>query len=388
MPTSTTSLLHTTLPTTHLTLTSIIGSGSFATVYAATDLLTSHPYAVKALDKTGLTPDQLENQKKEVKLTQRVQGHPNIVRLERVVETSRWLFLVLEWCEMDLYDAITQTSGFPPSIVKQVFSQLCSALAHCHTLGISHRDIKPENALISSSYTVKLADFGLATCCPWSKEMGCGSVRYMAPECIDSPCTRSVGYDPFCTDVWSLGIILVNLLFGKNPWHEATASDPIYAAYRGSNPDILIEQFGITMEFNTVLARVFDPNPLSRPSVSELALLIDSLDRFIMDDPESCSTDSPVTSFWADSLFDPPYDAPPTPQLVSTSYTKLCDSGFDDGAGLLEQHARGRSDWIFTLPVFPPPEGPKRPDKDDEDEDEGFSFVKSAVEVLRVFVGE
>ncbi|KAI9105399.1 kinase-like domain-containing protein, partial [Phlyctochytrium arcticum] len=288
MPSSSSSLINTIIPSTRLLLTSIIGSGSFARVYLAVDAdhgsgkqQHQQQYAVKVLDKRGLTRDQVNSQHREVSIMAKL-AHPHVIRLERVVETSRYLYLIMEWCEMDLYDAITQTAGFPPAIVKQVFDQLAAALEHCHQNGIYHRDIKPENALISPEYTVKLADFGLATNDSWSTEMGCGSVRYMAPECIDTPDTRARGYAPAGTDVWSLGVILINLLFGKNPWHEATPNDAIYAAYIGSNPNVLCDQFHITPEFDQLLRCLFQPDPLKRCSVAQARSLVKALPYFTL----------------------------------------------------------------------------------------------------------
>lgn len=175
---------------------------------------------------------------------------------------------------MDLYDAITQQKrgGFPHPIVKEVFIQLLDALEHCHSLGIYHRDIKPENALISHDYRIKLADFGLATYDAWSGEFGCGSLRYLSPEAIGPKHNRYSldGYSTAANDVWSLGVILINLLFGRNPWHEATATDPIYSVYTTTNPHILMDQFKISAEFNSLLARVFKEDPMRRISLAEL----------------------------------------------------------------------------------------------------------------------
>lgn len=255
----------------------ILGTGSFAIVYRAIDLFSNRHVAIKCLSKPTQTDtlsqqekERLSAQLREINIMQSLQTHPFIVRLFDCIHSNQFIFLIMEYCEMDLYEAITQKGGFPEDVVKEVFLQLVEALIHSHNLGIYHRDIKPENCLISSEYTLKLTDFGLSTTDKWSYEFGCGSVRYMAPECLAVDHDTGKGYSPALNDVWSLGIIIINMLFGKNPWHEASLSDPLYSMYITKNPDILKDQFGLTPEFNSILAMVFQRDPAKRINLHRL----------------------------------------------------------------------------------------------------------------------
>ena len=124
------------------------------------------------------------------------------------------------------------------SLIRSVFLQLLDGVAYLHTLGIAHRDIKPENIVCSDSGTrVRICDFGLATSELHSSEFGCGSTFYIAPECLgdwDShlrPEARRSQYPTRPGDVWSLGIILVNLVCGRNPWRIAAPTDESFNAY-------------------------------------------------------------------------------------------------------------------------------------------------------------
>ncbi|KAJ3194235.1 hypothetical protein HK101_003208 [Irineochytrium annulatum] len=329
-------------------ITSLIGSGSFAHVYAAEEvetsvlaavaadrLLSTSPVntitpspsanfftnlasaggtptspsplststtgvkrAVKRLFKKGLDARQLMLQRQEVAIMKALQS-PNIVQLLATVEDEECLYMIMEYCELDLYEAITQQGGFPEDVVKEVFGQIADAVIFCHSKGFFHRDLKPENCLISTSdFKIKLADFGLATTDSWSTEMGCGSVRYMAPECFEVGHTPAeptvgpiptfgpdgmplVGYAPAPNDTWALGVILLNLLFGKNPWFEAFPTDAIFAAFTGTNPNILRQQFDLSPHFDAVLRRCFDLDPRRRCSVTDLKILVDSLPRFV-----------------------------------------------------------------------------------------------------------
>ncbi|KAJ1548461.1 hypothetical protein HK405_003101 [Cladochytrium tenue] len=250
--------------------------------------------AVKRLFKQGLDRRQQLLQRQEAEVMKAIAPHLNIVRLLATVEDDESLYLIMEYCELDLYEAITQQGGFPDDVVKEVFGQISDAVLHCHAFGYYHRDLKPENLLISSDFKIKLADFGLATADSWSTEMGCGSVRYMAPECFDplynvpetdvaaaSSPVEMVGYSPPANDVWALGVILINLLFGKNPWFEAHKSDAIFHAYCHHNPNILRQQFNLSPQFDAVLRRAFELDPVRRCSVADLKHMVDATTVFV-----------------------------------------------------------------------------------------------------------
>ncbi|KAI9339993.1 kinase-like domain-containing protein, partial [Obelidium mucronatum] len=266
-----------TIDSDRIKLLDFVGQGSFAHVYLGYDYSTSSKCAVKCLMKAGADPKKMAMQKREVNAMEDLNGHPNVIRLIRTVDTSEWLLIIMEFY---LYEAIMQKGGFPDFAVKDVFSQLCDGVMHCHSRGYYHRDLKPENILLDvAALTAKITDFGLATRDTWCYEMGCGSTRYIPPEaCATADPTK--GYSPIASDVWALGILLVNLLFSKNPWFEATMTDPIFSIYVTSRPDILRHHFKISAEFDSILRRVFSLDPSKRLSLPEFKRLINSLPSF------------------------------------------------------------------------------------------------------------
>jgi serine/threonine protein kinase len=246
-----------------------IGAGSFAKVYRAVDH-TGKNWAVKTFDKARLTDTQIQTIENEARIMRAVSGHANVAQIHCSMETSQHYFLVMELFEMDLFEAITKRGGFfDHDVVVLIMVQIIDSLKHIHSRGVYHRDIKPENVLIHSGNRIVLADFGLATTKRFTKDYGCGSVRYMSPECMNEEKTRDA-YDSEPNDVWALGIILINLLFGKNPWHEARISDPIYARYMTQDADILMRQFNLSREASQLVDAIFQVDPADRISLTHI----------------------------------------------------------------------------------------------------------------------
>lgn len=98
----------------------------------------------------------------------------------------------------------TETRGY--------IQQVCQAVAYLHSLNIIHRDIKPENVLIDNSGTAKLCDFGWAVYAPLLRDTRCGTPLYTPPEMI-----RNESYDSR-VDVWCIGLMTYELLYGTSPF--------------------------------------------------------------------------------------------------------------------------------------------------------------------------
>ncbi|CAG8482142.1 10325_t:CDS:2 [Paraglomus occultum] len=221
-----------------------LGNGSYAVVYMAHNNKDNRLYALKCLSKANLSEYHLSVQRNEAILHQRLTSggvkHENLVTLNYSFETRDWLFLVLEYCEgQDLYYWLTQgnsndaiaklyySSRAHLEVVKQVFEQILEAVGHCHDNCIAHRDLKPENFIVmtkngKNGIRVKLTDFGLATDEIESVDFECGSKPYMSYECRN-PVRKT--YNPRQADVWSLGIIFLNLLYHRSPWTDPNENE-------------------------------------------------------------------------------------------------------------------------------------------------------------------
>lgn len=286
-----------------LQLTGILGTGAYGVVYEATDVNTRVRYAVKTLsrynpDGTPLDRRQLSFQTREIRLHYQASDHPNVVSMLKIVEDPDCIYVVLEYCpEGDLFYNITERGAYvgKDALAKRIFLQILDAVEFCHAQGIFHRDLKPENILVTDNgATVKLADFGLATSNERSEDYGCGSTFYMSPECLD-PSARRPFYLCAPNDVWSLGVILVNLTCGRNPWKQASFDDSTYRAFT-RNPNFLKTILPLSDELNDILARIFTRNPDERISLRDLRSAIERCHTFTINPATGLATTAPAST--------------------------------------------------------------------------------------------
>lgn len=251
-----------------------LNKGSFGMVFSAKDLHTNKTVAVKCIPKNAedeACPAAFETHPEELPLHIHLGYHPNIVNLITSFESTNHAYLVLELCSNgDLYEAIRAGRGpLETEHVRHFMLQLVTAVEHMHSKGVYHRDIKPENIFLSESGIMKLGDFGLATKEPTTYEYGVGSDRYMAPEQYDAG--QGQGYSAARADIWSIGVCLLNVLFGRNPFATPTDKDPLFADYVRDRqslfdvfPTMSQDTFDVLMQ-----AMVLDPTKRSLSGVRD-----------------------------------------------------------------------------------------------------------------------
>jgi serine/threonine protein kinase len=174
----------------HLQLLEVVGNGAFGTVYRALDvgsLELEQPiyYAVKVQYKSPRMSAQAALNNREFTTHLAVSDHPNVLSVYDIICDDKFIYVVLAWCPGgDLFSAIMERHLYHKDVelVRSVFIQLIDALHHCHEKSVYHRDLKPENILASrDGATLYIADFGLATTKPSTKDIRCGSSLYMSP---------------------------------------------------------------------------------------------------------------------------------------------------------------------------------------------------------------
>lgn len=201
-----------------------LGKGSYSVVYGGVHKITNQPIAVKHITKSRVKNGILEKLVVEIDILKYI-SHPNIIHLIDVVVSEKSIYIVLEYCGGDLSQFLQQNShGINEMVAANFTKQLCDALKIFNELGIMHRDLKPQNILmseISDTATLKIADFGFAKFASGEdlSSTVCGSPLYMAPEIMkNQPYNESV-------DLWSLGIILWEMLTGRVPYRAKSWPD-------------------------------------------------------------------------------------------------------------------------------------------------------------------
>ena len=204
----------------------IIGKGSYGSVQLATHTPTKTKVAVKKLDKATIkTPKMQETLNREIQIQKKLK-HVNIVRLFASLEDDKFIYLILEYVEQgNLFYIIRKKGMLTEDEAFYFFIQTVAGIYFLHKNGFIHRDLKPENLLVGSDNVLKICDFGWCVEAQIGNETDeagnnfdeqrntfCGTLEYMAPEMITSkPHNHQI-------DVWSLGILLYELVHGRAPF--------------------------------------------------------------------------------------------------------------------------------------------------------------------------
>lgn len=198
----------------------LIGKGSFANVYKAVKYSDHNKkfVALKIIDRKKLNLILQKHVKFEIILLQKL-NHPNIVKFYETFSNEDSIFISLEYCSGgNLQQYIRKHDKVSENSVQKIALQLFSILNELSIYNIVHRDIKPENLVIDPTLwkknipTIKLIDFGFACYLrdgEFTKTL-CGSPLYLAPEVL------SGNYYDSKVDIWSVGCVLFELMYGKS----------------------------------------------------------------------------------------------------------------------------------------------------------------------------
>ncbi len=211
-----------------------IGAGGMGEVYLAHDAELDRDVAVKILplDFSG-DSDRKSRFRQEARAASAL-NHPNIITIYEIGENEHGSFLATEFIEGETLREVIKRKSLSVVQILHIVEQIATALVAAHRAHIVHRDIKPENIMWRSDGIVKVLDFGLAKPTVQKNQaddeqvntipgLVMGSARYMSPEQA-----RGSAVDER-TDIWSLGVVLYEMLTGNAPFDGATTSDTIAA---------------------------------------------------------------------------------------------------------------------------------------------------------------
>jgi len=210
-------------------IVSELGRGSMGVVYQGFDPVIGRTVAIKTMLTEGLGPAEFEEFKARFQREAQSAGvltHPNIVTVYDFGEDNGVLFLAMEFLEGKSLQTLVEEQGvLPVETIIPMYEQVCGALDHAHTHRIVHRDVKPANIMILESGLVKMTDFGIAKMMAVGMTQAgqiLGTPNYMSPEQVKG---RQVDGR---SDIFSLGVILYELVTGEKPFGGQNITTVIY----------------------------------------------------------------------------------------------------------------------------------------------------------------
>ncbi|XP_014611184.1 PREDICTED: phosphorylase b kinase gamma catalytic chain, skeletal muscle/heart isoform isoform X2 [Polistes canadensis] len=205
----------------------ILGRGISSTVRRCIEKETGIEYAAKIIDISNESPEghtMKDATLQEVQILRKVAGHPYIIELHDVFESSTFIFLIFELCKNgELFDYLTSVVTLSEKKTRYIMRQVFEGVLHVHNQGIVHRDLKPENILLDDNLNVKITDFGFARMLKPGDILSdlCGTPGYLAPEVLKCNMFENAEGYGFEVDVWACGVIMFTLLVGCPPfWHR------------------------------------------------------------------------------------------------------------------------------------------------------------------------
>ena len=249
----------------------IIGKGGYGKLYLAKNKKDGKEYAIKNVSKEKMKAVGLDALviKREIDIHIRI-THPHIIKLVSFSEDRYNYYMAMEFAQKGtLYKLIQQKRGMDENEAFHYFIQVASAIHFLHKHGYAHRDIKPENILIDKIGSVKLCDFGWCVNVSKGERITfCGTYEYMAPEMINDEF-----YD-MGIDIWSLGVLLYEMLHGYSPFRahyflkdDKSAMKEIFRNIKTNNYTI---DKKISEECIDLIDKLLTTDPKKRIKINEL----------------------------------------------------------------------------------------------------------------------
>jgi Tol biopolymer transport system component/predicted Ser/Thr protein kinase len=243
---------------------SLLGAGGMGEVYLARDTKLGREVAIKVMPAGFASGTERQRLEREARAASAL-NHPNILTIYEIKETDEQLFIAAEFVDGETLRERIRRGQLKRVEVLDVAIQVANALSAAHAAGIVHRDIKPENIMLRRDALVKVLDFGLAkltdnlqttTTGPeeitlqWlNTEPGVvlGTSAYMSPEQA-----RGLPVDAR-SDIWSLGVVLYEMMGGRLPFSGATKSDVIAAILEREPPPLEDDKRAHAIELKLIL---------------------------------------------------------------------------------------------------------------------------------------
>lgn len=251
-------------------ITKKLGGGGMSRVYLAEDSILKRSVAIKAIRiPSGEKEEAIKRFEREVhNLTQL--SHDNIVNVFDVTEDDENFYLVMEYIEgLTLSEYIQKNHPLDVDTILNFINQIINGIKHAHDTKIVHRDIKPQNILVDENQTLKILDFGIAKALSETTMTETnhvlGTVQYLSPEQARGDITDNG------TDIYSMGVVLYEMLIGKPPFSGETAVSIAIKHIQDPMPNVTDERSDIRQALSNVVLKATEKDKMERyQSVREM----------------------------------------------------------------------------------------------------------------------
>ncbi|MDP2976934.1 MAG: protein kinase [Anaerolineales bacterium] len=327
-----------------------LGKGGMAFVYRARDLMLERYVGVKIMrEDYSRDPAFQERFRQEAKAAANL-SHPNIVTVHDFGLDAGKLFIVMEYVPgTDLKTLLQQRGRFTPEEALPLVIQACAGIGYAHRAGLVHCDVKPQNMLVTPDQRLKVADFGIARALASIRpdeqsDVVWGSPQYFSPE-------QASGAAPSpASDVYSLGVVMYEMLTGALPFNATTATE-LARMHLDVQPPLLTEMLpDISPTLEQILLKVLSKEPSARYRTA------DQLGRVLLNFGDART--APALALTPEAAPVMEYTIPPAKGLTVTEETASLNIDWVSvGLGLLALLAVGGliPFWVWVYFVYNPP---------------------------------
>ncbi len=255
----------------HYKILEKLGEGGMGVVYRADDTKLERHVALKFLSPRILGTDEEKARFVHEAKAAAALNHPNICTVYEIDEADGQAFIAMECVEGQNLKTKIESSSMTLDEALRIATRIADGLTEAHARGIVHRDIKPANIVVTPKGSVKIMDFGLARSSTATQltviGTTVGTIAYMSPEQA-----RGERID-HRTDIWSLGVILYEMVAGRRPFRGNRDQAVVYSILN-EEPELLsVTQPGIPKELEDVVCRMLSKNQASRHASAEEVLV-------------------------------------------------------------------------------------------------------------------